>query len=258
MALASLFTASTYAMWLRLAVIAGAVGALELACRIGWVPMTIVLPPSVMAASLVELLASGAYSRDILVSFSNVALAALLAVGLGFLIGAILHALPAVRSAVEPLLASYYAVPTFMFYPVFIILFGVGSGAIIAIAVLLAIVAMITATLNGVDRIPPVLSKTARIFRMGPVERALKISLPAALPYLFTGVKLSVAYAFIGVIASEFILSGAGIGYAIAYAYNNFNNRSMYGLMLLIVLAVTLINTGLDMIDRRLQARLRR
>ncbi|MGU3493451.1 ABC transporter permease [Xanthobacteraceae bacterium A53D] len=243
---------------LRLAVILGAIGALEVACRMGAVSMTIVLPPSVMAESLWQILASGSHNRDIAVSFSNVAAAGIIAVLLGFLIGAILHALPTVRGAVEPLLASYYAVPTFMFYPVFIILFGVGSGAIIAIAVLLAIVAMITATLNGIDRIPTVLGKTARMMRMGPFERALKISLPAALPYLFTGVKLAVAYAFIGVIASEFILSGAGIGHAIAYAYNNFDNRTMYGLMLLIILAVTIINSGLDMIDRRLQSRLRR
>lgn len=258
MATSLLYRFSGYAFWLRLAVIVGALAALEVACRIGWIPTTILLPPSVMVASLAELLARGTYNRDILVSFSNVVAAAVIAIVLGFLIGAILHALPAVRGAVEPLLASYYAVPTFMFYPVFIILFGVGSGAIIAIAVLLAIVAMITATLNGIDRIPPVLGKTARMLRMGPVERAWKVSLPAALPYLFTGIKLSVAYAFIGVIASEFILSGAGIGYAIAYAYNNFNNRDMYALMLLIILAVTIINTGLDAIDRRLQSRLRR
>jgi NitT/TauT family transport system permease protein len=70
-------------------------------------------------------------------------------------------------------------------------------------------------------------------------------------------VKLAVAYAFIGVIASEFILSGAGIGYAIAYAYNNFNNQTMYALMLLVVIIVTAVNGGLNAVDRRLQARLR-
>ena len=59
------------------------------------------------------------------------------------------------------------------------------------------------------------------------------VHLPAAAPHLFTGVRLAVAYAFIGVIASEFILSGEGLGYAIAYSYNNFDNRTMYGLMLL-------------------------
>ncbi|MDC7788350.1 ABC transporter permease subunit [Rhodoplanes sp. TEM] len=244
--------------WIRLVVVAAAVAALEIACRTGWIPTTVVIPPSAMATSLYDILVSGTHWGDILVSLRSVAAAGVLAIGLGFLVGAVIHALPPVRSAAEPLLASYYAVPTFMFYPVFIILFGVGSAAIVAIAVLLAIVAMISATLIGLDRIPRVLGKTALIMRMGPVERAFRISLPAAMPYLFTGVKLAVAYAFIGVIASEFILSGAGMGYAIAYAYNNFNNREMYGLMLLIVVLVTIVNTALDAVDRRLQARLRR
>jgi NitT/TauT family transport system permease protein len=244
--------------WIRLLVVALAVGALELACRLDWIPVSVMIPPSAMATSLWDILVSGTHWKDILVSLRSVVAAGVIAIVLGFLVGAVIHALPLVRSAVEPLLASYYAVPTFMFYPVFIILFGVGPAAIVAIAVLLAVVAMISATLTGLDRIPRVLGKTALIMRMGPVERALRISLPAAMPYLFTGVKLSVAYAFIGVIASEFILSGAGMGYAIAYAYNNFDNRGMYGLMLLIVLLVTVVNTALDAVDRRLQARLRR
>lgn len=242
--------------WLRLAVVAAAVAALELACRTGAIPRTTVVPPSDMAASLAALLRDGEQTGDILTSLGNVLAASVISVGLGFMLGAALHALPSLRFAVDPLLASYYAVPTFMLYPVFIILFGVGSASIIAIAVLLAVVAMITATLTGLDRIPPVLRKTARIMGMGPVATAVRISLPAALPHLFTGVKLAVAYAFIGVIASEFILSGSGIGYAIAYAYNNFDNRRMYALMLLIVLVVTAINTGLDIVDRRLRARL--
>lgn len=238
---------------IRLALVASCVLALEAATRTGLVPAAAVLPPSQMVASLVEILRDGTLNGDILTSLGNVLCAVLLAVVLGFAIGSMIHGLPSLRAAVEPLLASYYAVPTFMFYPVLIILFGVGSGAIIAISTLLAVVAMITATLNGLDRIPPVLRRTARVFGMGPVATSLRISLPAALPHLFTGVKLAVAYAFIGVIASEFILSGAGLGYAIAYAYNNFDSRTMYGLMLLIVLVVTLVNAGLNLVDRRLR-----
>jgi NitT/TauT family transport system permease protein len=145
-----------------------------------------------------------------------------------------------------------------MFYPIFIVVFGVNARAIIAIAVLLSIVAMIASTLTGLDRIPAVLRKTARVFRMSAPVRALLIDLPAAAPHLFTGAKLAFAYALIGVIASEFILSGQGIGYSIAYAYNNFDNREMYGLMLLVIIVAVTANAGLDAVDRRLQARLRR
>ena len=240
---------------LRALVVLAAVLALEAACRAGLVPVTSVLPPSQMMASLWDILSGGEFNADILLTLADVLGAAVIAVLLGFGAGLAIHAWPGLRAALEPLLASYYAVPTFMFYPVFIILFGVGSGAIIAIAVLLAVVSMISATLLGLDRIPPVYGRVARIHRMSPLARAWRISLPAALPFLFTGVRLCVAYAFIGVIASEFILSGAGIGYAIAYAYNNFNNQTMYGLMLLVVLLVSVINGLLDVVDRRLAAR---
>jgi NitT/TauT family transport system permease protein len=244
--------------WIRLVAVGGLVALLELLCRSGAIPRTVIIAPSAMMQSLWQILASGESNADILSTMRNVMASSAIAVALGFLGGLILYLLPRVRRTVEPLLASYYAIPTFMFYPIFIIVFGVGGVAITAIAVLLAIVAMITSTLTGLDRIPPVLRKTARMFRMSWPKRAILIDLPAAAPYLFTGAKLSVAYAFIGVIASEFILSGSGIGYSIAYAYNNFDNRKMYGLMLLVILAATLVNMALDIVDRRLQARLRR
>jgi len=96
------------------------------------------------------------------------------------------------------------------------------------------------------------------VMRLSRWRSAIYIKLPATLPYLFTGVKLSVAYAFIGVIASEFILSGSGIGYAIGYAYNNFQNDDMYSLMLFVLVLVTLVNVVLNRIDQRFQARRRR
>lgn len=248
----------TYEGLIRTAIVVGLIVLIEALCRLAIIPYTVLIPPSEMATRLFEILKTGEFNGDIASSLRNIVVATAIAVALGFVVGLVIHAMPSLRSSIEPLLASYYAVPSFMFYPVFIILFGVGDKAIIAIAVLLAVVAMVTATLNGLDRIPAVLRKTASMYRMSRVKTALLIELPAAAPYLFTGVKLCVAYAFIGVIASEFILSGSGIGYAIAYAYNNFENQNMYALMLLILILVMLINAILDVIDKRLQARQRR
>jgi NitT/TauT family transport system permease protein len=240
--------------FIRLGIVALLVAAVETLCQLHIIPVTVMIAPSQMAAELVKILVSGEYSADIISSIGNVLISTVLSVTLGFVAGLIIYSAPGLRAALEPLIASYYAVPTFVFYPVFISLFGVGSGAIIAIAVLLAIVSMITATLDGLDRIPRVLRKTGHMYRMSRIKTAVMIELPSAAPYLFTGVKLSVAYSFIGVIASEFILSGSGIGYAIAYAYNNFENRHMYALMLLIILLVTGVNAVLNGIDRRLQS----
>ena len=239
-------------------IVAACVAALQLACLAGLVKHTVIIAPSEMAASLWQILRGGEFTHAILLTLTDIGLSAAISIAAGFGLGVAIHSIAFLRRGIEPYLASYYAVPTFIFYPVFIVLFGVGSAPIIAITVLLAIVAMITATLNGLDRIPEVLSKTAAILRLSPLKRALLVQLPAASPYLFAGARLSVAYSFIGVIASEFILSGDGLGYAIAYAYNNFDNRTMYGLMLLIIIVVTVVNATFDALDRRLQSRLRR
>jgi NitT/TauT family transport system permease protein len=130
-------------------------------------------------------------------------------------------------------------------------IFGLSSIPIMLMGVLTAIVAMIIATLNGLDRVPRVLTKVARVHRMGGVATALQLKLPAAAPHLFTGVKLAVSYAFIGVIASEFIMAPAGLGRVISDAYSDFNNRRMYALMLLLVVVATLVNMLLHVFDQR-------
>jgi len=97
-------------------------------------------------------------------------------------------------------------------------------------------VAVIVTILNGLDRVPNVLKKTARINRLTPVQTALQVTLPFCAPYVLTAAKLALAYAFIGVIGSEFILARAGMGYEIGFAYTNFDNATMYPLILLILL----------------------
>lgn len=243
---------------IRLAVVLGLVGLLEALVRGGAVSRRVLLPPSEMAVDLVRLLADGRYGADIRATLTDVTLAFALALALGFALGVAIHALPRLRRALDPLLATYYAVPFFAFYPVFIVLFGIGRGPIVIVGVLFGVVAMIIATLNGLDRVPRTLLKTARLLHMSRIATALQIKLPAALPYLFTGIKLAIAYAFIGVIASEFILASEGIGYRIAFAFNNFDNRTMYALMLFIIVLVTAVNAGFHVFEQRLQQRLGR
>ncbi len=242
--------------FLRLLVVGGFVLVLEAMCRTGLISPRILIAPSEMALRLAQLLAAGKFNADIAETLGNVAIAFVLSVGGGFAIGAAIHALPRLRRAIDPFLASYYALPFFAFYPLFIVLFGLGRGAIIAIGFLFGVVAMIIATLNGFDRIPRVLVKTAHVYRMGPVSAALRIKLPSATPYLFTGVKLAIAYSFIGVIAAEFIMASSGLGYSIAYAFNNFDNRTMYALMLFVIVLVTIVNALFHGYEQRLLRRL--
>ena len=241
--------------WIRLLVVALLLLALEAACRAGWIDPVAVIAPSQMIAGAWHLLASGKYTRPILLTLSNVAMAAGLAVAAGFAAGWLLYRLPRLRRAADPLLASYYAVPTFIFYPLFIVLFGLNRWPLVAIGFIFAVVAMALNTLQGFERVPRVLRRTARAMRLSTREELVRIVLPSCAPHLFTGLKLSIVYSFIGVIAGEFVLSGAGLGFEIAFAYNSFDNATMYGLMILLLGFVGGLNMLLYAWERRLYLR---
>ena len=87
----------------------------------------------------------------------------------------------------------------------------------------------------GLDHVPPAVAKTGSIMRLDALRQLMLIRLPAAAPHLVTGLKLAVAYSVIGIVAGEFILATAGIGKRIAFAYDNFDNRTMYGMLLLLL-----------------------
>jgi NitT/TauT family transport system permease protein len=245
----------TRAAYYRLAFIGGAVLLLELLCRTGVIDRLTMQPPSEMVRDLAVLLGAGAMNAAMLKTFLNVAIASGLAVIAGIAFGVALHGWRAVRQVLEPLFATYYAIPIYAFYPLLIILFGLGDVPQILIGFALAVVAVIVNTLNGLDRVSRVLVKTARIYRLGPIASALKITLPSAAPYLLTGVRLAVAYAFIGVIGAEFIMSQTGIGYEISFAYNNFDNKIMYPLILLILAVSIAVNAALSQWEKILMRR---
>jgi len=238
--------------WIRLAVVAVLLLALEAACRTGRIDPVAVIAPSQMLQGAAHLLASGQYTSHILLTLSNVAIACGLAVIVGFALGWLLYRMPRLRHAADPLLASYYAVPTFVFYPLFIVLFGLNRWPLVAIGFIFAFVAMAMSTLQGFERVPVALRRTARAMRLSTRQEMLHVVLPSCAPYLFTGVKLAIAYSFIGVIAGEFVLSGAGFGFDIAFAYNSFDNPTMYGLMVLLLGFVGGLNMLLYAWERRM------
>ncbi|HKE39877.1 MAG TPA: ABC transporter permease [Casimicrobiaceae bacterium] len=239
----------------RLLVIGAAIALLEALCLAGVIDKITMQPPHRIVIDLFRLLASGKMNAAIVKTLTNTVIALVLALVVGIVAGALLHRHRALRDTLDPLFATYYAVPVFAFYPFFIVVFGLGDVPQILIAFMLGVVAVIVNTLNGLDRVPPVLLKTARILRLSPVATALRVTLPAAMPYIMTGIKLAVAYAFIGVIGSEFIMSRGGIGYEIGFAYLNFENATMYPLIVLILVASIAINAALTRWEQRLLAR---
>jgi len=241
--------------WYRVFVVGGAIALLEVLCLTGIIDKITMQAPHLIVRDLYRMLVSGRMNGAIMKTLGNTLLALGLALGVGIITGALLHRWRALRDTLDPLFATYYAVPVFAFYPFFIVVFGLGDLPQVLIAFMLGVVAVIVNTLNGLDRVPVVLLKTARIMRLSPIDTALRMTLPSAGPYLLTGVKLAVAYAFTGVIGSEFIMSRGGIGYEISFAYANFDNATMYPLIVLILLASVAINGVLSRWEQKLLAR---
>jgi len=239
----------------RTLLIVGAFAALEFLCRAGIIDRYTMIAPSEMVVSLWRILASGRFNADIFFTIWNTALATIIAVAGGFLIGALLHAVPRARRTIEPLLSAYYAVPIFVFYPLLVVAFGVGRASLVAMGALFGIVAMIVNTMLGLDRVPAVVLKTAAMMQLSPWRSLILLRLPASAPHLVTGVKLAVAYAVIAIVAGEFILATAGIGKRIAFGYNDFDNPMMYGMLLLLLALVMIVNGALSTWERRLHRR---
>jgi NitT/TauT family transport system permease protein len=241
----------TRGRWLRYGSALLAIAALELVCRLGWVRPTTLVPPTIMVAALGQALSDPDTQNDFLVTLGSVAITVVLSTVLGIAAGIVLHATPRWRHAAEPFIASYYALPLFALYPVLVVVLGVGTRPIIATGVLYALMSVLMGTLTGLDRIPVVFRKCARVHRLDPFATAWRVLVPACAPDIAGAIALSVSYAFVAVIASEFLLASQGVGHAIADAYDMFQTARMYGLMLGLGVCVATINIGLG----RLRAR---
>lgn len=215
---------------------------LEVAPRVGLIDSYSLVPLSEMATRAAQLLIDPTFLiEDLVPSLVAIAASFLLAVVLGVLIGLLVWAVPVVRKALDPWLATYYAIPTFALYPLLVVVMGVGTGPIVLLGTLFAVVAMISATTDGLDAIPKVTLRLMDSLEMPRLQRVTKVLIPAALPQISVGLRLALSYSFIMVLASEFVLSTRGLGHFISNAYNDFAISDMYaGVLLVFALALVL------------------
>ena len=206
--------------------------------RLGLVNSFSFPPLTKMVLARMEKLADGEICLEHMVpTFSAVIIAFIIASVLGVLMGVLLWRVSLLREIFSPWIAIYYAIPTFALYPILVVIAGVGVVPVTILAVLLAVVSVITATLDGLDATPRSTIKLARSLNLNRMQTFGKILLPSAFGQIIVGLRLAVSFSIIGVMASEFILSTRGLGYFISYAYDHFSLPSMYG-AILIVLAV--------------------
>lgn len=239
------------------AVVFAVIGFVEFAPRLGLVSSTTLIPLSEMVGELMTLLRSGTLTPHIVQTFAAVFGAFAMALVVGIASGIVLWKVESLKQILDPYLLIYYAVPFFAFYPLLIALIGLGIAPILLIAFGFSVVIIVTNTASGLSEIPEAYVLAGRDMNLSGWQLLIHIYFPASVPYVFTGLKLGFVYALIGTIASEFILADSGLGWLIAYNYNNFDIRGMYAAMLFVVILALVMNGVLSYVENRLYRRVR-
>jgi len=181
--------------------------------------------------------------------------ALLLAVLLGLIIGFLLGAHRFSSEVFEPVLVAFYSVPKITLYPIILLAFGLGLPAKIAFGTIHGVVPVAIFTMGAVRNLNPILLKTARVLRLGPRELVGSVLLPAALPEIFTGIRLGFSLTLIGTLLGEMFGSQRGLGYLLMTAIGLQNVQLIMAVTLLIVLFAASVSTLLIVIDHRLHRR---
>ena len=181
--------------------------------------------------------------------------ALVIAVSLGLAIGFLLGAHRLLGEIFEPMLVAFYSVPKITLYPIILLAFGLGLPAKIAFGAIHGIVPVAIFTMAAVRNLNPILLKTARILRLKPGKIVGAVLLPAALPEIFTGLRLGFSLTLIGTLLGEMFGSQRGLGYLLMTAIGLQNVPLIMAVTLLIVLFAASVSTLLIVIDHRLHRR---
>jgi len=182
--------------------------------------------------------------------------ALLLAVLPGLVIGFLLGAHRFSGEIFEPVLVSLYSIPKVTLYPIILLAFGLGLPAKIAFGAIHGIVPVAIFTMAAVRNLNPILLKSARVLRLTQGQLVCSVLLPAALPEIFTGIRVGFALTLIGTLLGEMFGSQRGLGYLLMTAIGLQNVQLIMAVTLLIVLFATSVSTVLIVVDHRLHRRM--
>jgi NitT/TauT family transport system permease protein len=223
----------------------------ELCSRLALISPRYFPPPTTIGWVLADRLAAGDLGTALLVTVTRLvfafALAAVPAIPLGLLMGI---ARP-VRDFVEPYLAFIFPVPKITLLPFLMIILGVGEPAFVLTGASSAFFQIVISTLAGVQTMDPRLLDVGRNYGAHGARLFWKVILPAALPAIFTGLRLGLGLALVTLVAIEFIAAKSGLGHLVYRHWQMLSTPEMYAAFALVGALGLVLTRGL----RALQAR---
>ena len=156
----------------------------------------------------------------------------------------------------EPMIVSLYAIPKLTLYPILLLAFGLGLSAKVAFGVIHGVIPIILFTLAAVQNTRPILLKTGRVLRLSCWQMVRWILFPAAIPEIFTGLRVGFALTLIGSLLAEMFASQRGLGYLLMNGIGLHNVELILSVTFIIVVFAAAVSTLLLHIDHRLHRRI--
>lgn len=202
----------------------------------------VIVPLGSIWTAFTTSVASGQLWTDFAASFQGFLIGLVLSAVGGIAIGVLMAMSKIIFDFLDVWVSALYSTPLIALAPLFIIVFGIGLEAKVAVVITLAIFPVIINTTAGIRTADPQLVETAYSFGANRRQIFMKVLLPWAVPFIVTGLRLAVGRALIGVVVAEFFGSVNGLGHAVFTASNNFDTANVWlGVFVLCVIGVLLI-----------------
>ena len=169
-------------------------------------------------------------------------------IGLGFLLGFF----PRLSRVLAPVLASFYALPKIALAPLFVILLGVDNASKVALVAVTVFFLVLTSTIEGVREVDRDMVSALSLMGATRMEIVRKVLIWAALPWIFTGMRIAVRYAFTATLLAELIAANRGLGFLIELNSGNFNTTGAYAAIVVIIICSVLLTELLSRLESRM------
>jgi NitT/TauT family transport system permease protein len=236
----------------RLAFLGLLIGSWWIVARFELMDPTVTSSPGAVFDWLGEALAGSELWTNLWATLLATSIAWVFANIVGVIFGITLALLPRFEAVVNPFISAFNALPRIALAPLFIVAFGLTISSKIALAFSIVVFLAISAARTGVASVDIDHTRLAEVLGASKVQRFFKILLPVAVPSIFGGLRLGFIYALLGTLTAELIGSVNGIGQQLQLAAGLFQTEAIYGLIIVLAVVATTINSAMGLAERRL------
>ncbi|MEE9276346.1 MAG: ABC transporter permease [bacterium] len=170
---------------------------------------------------------------------------------LGILFGFVLAELEIIALVIEPFIMAFNGVPRIAYAPLFIAWFGIERQPKIILVMTIVFFLTFVSTFSGIRGVTRDLINVARVLGGSKIAILRKIVLPAASPWIFNGLKISIPFGMVGAIVGEYIIADKGVGYLLQRYNNEYYTTGIILIIFLLMMLVVVVNQVLNWSESR-------